>query len=205
MDRYMKKSFTHFYLTNPLPEIPRDKALLIAPNHMSWWDPFFVDVMNRRIINRKLHVMMLEDQLTRYWFFKKVGAFSINPSSEESVSESLDYTSGILKDPGNMVIFFPQGRIEPYDKRPVEIRKRGLSHLAEKSRDSFVILPLAQKIVYDNKPEPDAWFHFGNLVKPSMIRKDFAGFTSLFRQTVNNLDQLTLQKDYYQDLFTWKW
>ena len=61
-----------------LPEFDKSKSLIVTPNHFSWWDGFFIYWTNKKLFNRKLYVLMLEEQLKRYWFFKKLGCYSID-------------------------------------------------------------------------------------------------------------------------------
>jgi 1-acyl-sn-glycerol-3-phosphate acyltransferase len=95
--RLLKKHFNSFLLTNNLPDINNHK-LIITPNHFSWWDGFFIDFVNEKLIKRKLHILMLEDQLKRYWFFRKLGAYGFNPSNPKSIIEAVNYTKDVLND-----------------------------------------------------------------------------------------------------------
>jgi hypothetical protein len=55
--------------------------------------------------------MMLEDQLSKNSFLRYAGAYSINRQGRK-ILESLSYTSRLLENPQNLVIIFPQGKIE---------------------------------------------------------------------------------------------
>lgn len=84
------------------------KAQLIIGNHTTWWDGFICWKLNNDVLNKNFHVIMLENQLKRFWFFQKIGAFSIDPGNR-SIFESLNFASELLKNNQNMVVFYPQG------------------------------------------------------------------------------------------------
>ena len=90
----------------------RDRGLpiLLIGNHISWWDGFFPYELNRTLFKRRFYLMMLEEQLRKISFFRKIGAFSIDPGSR-SAMQSINYASEILKSSDNLLILFPQGKI----------------------------------------------------------------------------------------------
>ncbi len=85
-------------------------VLLIA-NHFTRWDGFIQYRLNQSLYRRKFHVMMLEQQLLRYSILRKGGAFSVRKNSRE-ILQSLGYCSELLNDNNNLVLLFPQGKIE---------------------------------------------------------------------------------------------
>jgi len=89
-----------------------DKGMpvLMIGNHVSWWDGFFGQYINLELFDRKIHIMMLEEQLRQRMFLNKTGAYSIK-KGDRSALESIRYTSEILSDPGNLVLLYPQGKI----------------------------------------------------------------------------------------------
>ena len=93
----LKSSFKEFIIINELPMIDNSKGLIVTPNHFSWWDGFFIEYLMRKFSDRKLYIMMLEDQLKKYPFFKYLGACSIKPGSVRSVSESIVYSKEVAK------------------------------------------------------------------------------------------------------------
>lgn len=85
-------------------------VLLIA-NHFSWWDGFIQYRLNRARFGRYLYVMMLEEQLLRHGLLRECGCFSVKKGTR-AVIDSLAYCRRILHDPRNMLLLFPQGKIE---------------------------------------------------------------------------------------------
>ena len=68
---------------------------------------------------------MLEEQLKHYWFFNHIGAFSVKKGSK-SILESLNYSLEILNDPDNILIIFPQGKVESIYLNSIHFEKGAL-------------------------------------------------------------------------------
>lgn len=96
--------------------------ILMIGNHTTWWDGFIGQYINMELFHRRIHIMMLEEQLRNRMFLNKTGAYSIRKGSRSAL-DSIRYTAEILRDPGNMVILFPQGRIHSTQDHPVAFEK----------------------------------------------------------------------------------
>lgn len=183
----IKKDFKEFYLIGDIPELDNNKGLIITPNHFSWWDGFFIYYLMKKISTRKLYIMMLEEQLKRYSFFKKLGAFSINPKNPKSIIESLNYASSVISD-NSYLVTYPQGEIEPYEKRPLTV-KEGLIKIIEKVNIVTDILPVVFKIHHSNDRKPFLYATMGNLIPAQRIKNDYQYFSNIFNQLVIKLDR----------------
>jgi 1-acyl-sn-glycerol-3-phosphate acyltransferase len=197
--RILKSNFQHFYLTNEFPKIPDDEALIITPNHFSWWDGFFIDYTLSHFSNRKIYMLMLEEQLKRYWFFQKVGAFSIKPRNPKSIKTTFDYIIDVVSDPKNVLFFYPQGEIEDYVKRPLKV-KEGLKSILNMTHSKVNILPIAFKIKYGNTKKPDLLVRFGEPITASKAKEDFFLFIDGFNSNVDLLDKVQ-SENYKENLF----
>ncbi|NWF90366.1 MAG: 1-acyl-sn-glycerol-3-phosphate acyltransferase [Ignavibacteriaceae bacterium] len=196
----LKSNFQNFYLINDFPQIPANEGLIITPNHFSWWDGFFIDYTLRFFSSRKIYILMLEEQLKRYWFFQKVGAFSINPQNPKSIKETLDYISEVVSDPNNVLLFYPQGEIDDYAKRPLKV-KDGLKTILNMSPAIVNILPVAFKIKHGNTKKPDILVRFGDLISSYKAKTDFNFFIAGFNSNIDLLDK-ELSNNYKDNLFT---
>lgn len=186
LERLLKKSFHDFRIVNEIPQIDNTKALLITPNHFSWWDGFFIYWLNKKILKRKLHIMMLEEQLRRYWFFQKLGCYSVDLTDKRKMITSLKYSVDLLSEPGNLVTIYPQGHIQPFDTSNMEL-KEGINFLGKQSSKDFTVLPVAFKIEYTNEKLPAIYCRFG---KP-IISRQAANFPQLFKdEFIINLNLL---------------
>jgi hypothetical protein len=186
LQRLLKSSFDNFYINESFPEVDKSKGLLVTPNHFSWWDGFFIYWVLNKKLNRKIYIMMLEDQLKKYWFFNYLGCYSINLQDVKSSVSSLRYTLDILSDNRNVVVIYPQGEIQPYEKRPIEL-KGGIDFLANKTENDFLILAAAFKIHYSEKRLPTVYSAFSQTINSNDIKNNDKLFNNLF---VNNLDKL---------------
>ncbi|WP_337871912.1 lysophospholipid acyltransferase family protein [Ignavibacterium sp.] len=187
LDRLLKKYFHDFILINGFPSIRDDKSLIVAPNHFSWWDGFFVYYSLRKLSQKKIYIMMLEEQLKRFWFFQKIGCFSVNPNNKQSGIVTMKYTLELLYNPDNCVVIFPQGEIESFDKNPLGYNK-GIEFLAENSNRDFEILPVANKIYYTNQKLPFILMHVHHLINSGEIKNKSV---SLFNEFKENLSVLS--------------
>ncbi len=180
----LKKSFFDFRIINEQPEIDQSKSLILTPNHFSWWDGFFVYWLNNRTLNKKLFIMMLEDQLKRYWFFQKVGCYSIDLNDNRKMIASLKYTIDLLLNSNNIITIYSQGEIQAYDEKKI-VLKDGIDFIAKKSTVDFQILPLAFRIHYSNEKLPIVYARFGKLLNSREIAEN----PQLFKvEFVNNLE-----------------
>ncbi len=196
--RLFKKHFNGFYLVNDLPKIPDNVALVVTPNHFSWWDGFFIDFTFKKFSSRKLHIMMLEDQLKKYWFFRKVGAYSINREKPLEIISSIRYTKQIITDASNYAVIYPQGEIEPFEKESLELNK-GIFTIVNNINLNTYVLPVAFKISYEKEMKPNIYLKFGPFLNAEEITRDHNIFEQSFVKNVNSLKSITYN-DKYVDL-----
>ena len=157
-----KRHFHEIRLFGELPEIPADLPLLLLPNHSTWWDGFFVYLLNKRIFRRTAYLMMLETQLSKYKFFRKIGAYSIAPENRRGVIESLEYTVELLHQEMSLVSVFPQGQLLPWHRRPLGY-KRGVEWILQKYEKPVTLLPLAIRTEFLGEKRPTVFFLFGDV------------------------------------------
>lgn len=134
------------------PEICPEKAVLLIGNHFSWWDGFFALQSAKRFFAKKIHVMMLEEELRPRRFLSYAGAFSIAPASRTAL-ESLQYATGLLTDPENMVVVFPQGEMRPHWERPLRFQS-GWTRILEMAKSDAALWFQAALPVYGSDPRP---------------------------------------------------
>ncbi|MDF1576565.1 MAG: lysophospholipid acyltransferase family protein [Bacteroidales bacterium] len=107
--RMLKRHFSG--IVTELDDCPTDKPVLLIANHFSWWDGFIGNYLSYKYLKKKFHVMMLREQLEKRMFLNKAGAFSVEKSSRSAV-ESILYSAEILSQKENLLLMFPQGKIE---------------------------------------------------------------------------------------------
>ena len=174
-----KRHFYAIHVLGEIPDIPADLPLLILPNHSTWWDGFFVYFLNKKIFKRTIYLMMLEEQLSKYRFFSKIGAYSIEPKSPKGISTSLGYTVSLLRQksiPPPLICIFPQGSLEPWKTNSLDY-KRGLSWILERYTGAVSILPLAIRCEFLYEQNPEVFFLFGENYRLNF--KEFLGISWL--------------------------
>ena len=203
LDRIFRKDYSHFYVTNTLPEIPKDSGLLLTPNHISWWDGFFIVYLMRRMTKRRIYLMMLKEQLARFAFFRFLGAYSIDPGHRKSVIESLEYTAEILQQNDSFAVVYPQGEIVPQRSAPLEFRE-GLLFSLTKVTAPVHCMPVTFLVKPYNERHPELWCRFGPAVPAEKGRNHFKGDEKLCNNEVLELEGMVLARNFEEDLFVRK-
>ncbi len=197
--RLLKKNFSNFYLINNMPQLKSNNSVIFAPNHFSWWDGFFIDWILKKETGYKIKMMMLEEQLKRYWFFNLLGAYSIEPKNSLSIKETINYTRTLLIEKGNGIVIYPQGEIEPYEKRPLQF-KEGLRLILKPLQDT-IIIPVGFKIHYAEEKKPSILCRFGEPLPAETAVKNYSFFIEKFNNNLDLLDaslsELHFTKDYF--------
>ncbi len=186
LEKILKKYFHDFRLINSFPDISKEKSLIVAPNHFSWWDGFFIYFLLKQKTKKNIYIMMLENQLRRYWFFQNIGCFSINPDNKQATIATLRYTLVLLENPDNCVVIFPQGEIEPFEKSSYKFNN-GIEFLAKHSANEFDVLTVANKIFYTNEKLPLIITRTGKLITSSAIKSNPDFLSEKFSENINLL------------------
>jgi 1-acyl-sn-glycerol-3-phosphate acyltransferase len=167
-----------------------NKALLIIANHISWWDGFWIVYLNLKKLHRRFHFMMLREQLEKNWYFKYAGGYSVEKKSR-SIIESLEYTAGLLNNPRNMVLMFPQGEINSMQEQEI-IFEKGIQRIMEKASGEVQIVFVANMIDYFSTPKPGLYMHIisysGNLFDKNTLESEYNVF---YRSAVNRQKKLS--------------
>ena len=134
-------------------ETSSDRSVLLLSNHTAWWDGFWHLYLNMKIFKKKFHFMMLEEQLRKHWYFNYTGGFSVNKSAK-SVIETIQYSAELLSHPENLVLIFPQGKIESIHKQSIDFEK-GVQKIIERTdRSNLQIIYLVNSIDYFINKKP---------------------------------------------------
>lgn len=132
--------------------------LLMFANHFSWWDGFIQYRLNKSVFQRKLYVMMLEEQLRRHRVMNRCGCFSVRKNSR-SVLETMRYSIDLLASPGNMVLVFPQGEITSAHSRRIEFQS-GPEYLIRHIPNDFRIVFNVNLTDYGSYKKPELSVYF---------------------------------------------
>jgi hypothetical protein len=161
-----KRHFYAIHLLDPVPDFEPQKPVLLLPNHSSWWDGFFIYLLNKKCLHRKTYLMMLEEQLKLNRFFRFLGVYSIQPDSFSDVKLSLQYTIDILNntEEPSTVCFFPQGELLPWHTRPIGLKK-GLAFILKRIENEIDLCFLGIRIEFLQEQRPEVFLQFSALEK----------------------------------------
>ncbi|MCD7900171.1 MAG: lysophospholipid acyltransferase family protein [Bacteroides sp.] len=172
------------FRTITLSGIENDDHLpvLMIANHFSWWDGFIQYRLNKYLYKRKFHVMMLEEQLSRHMILNKAGAFSIRKQSRDII-ESLQYCMELLNDKNNLVLIFPQGKIESI-YTPYLYFEKGLNYLIQHIKNNIQVIFNVNLIDYFSHKQPSLTIYFQkyNFLHSPDIRNIEKDFNDYFHQ-----------------------
>ena len=193
---WMKSRFSTVSVTTPRAQIFHDIPLLLAANHVSWWDGFLLIELQRALRpGAPFHTIMLESELRQHPFLRRIGAIGVDPQSPATVLAAIRELSRRLEErPDSVVFFFPQGRIWPSYRRPLGFR-RGIEVFSEAI--DWVVLPVAIHIEPLNRIAPAAFVRAG---EPMPARDDLTA-SLIERHVQHELDDLlTLMKNYGEEV-----
>lgn len=162
----------HFRAVFVRGNLPDTRAPLLAcVHHAGWWDPILLFHLSRRRFPGCHFTMMEEENLRRFRFFRRIGAFGIDRASASGPLASLRYALGRLSEPGSRVWIFPQGAIAPVDRRPLEVDP-GAAWLASKARVPVVAVAIRYEFREDQLPEAFVSFSTPSFVPAERLPDD---------------------------------
>ena len=184
-----------------LDKVPRDRAVVLAPNHISDFDPVFVLGM---ILDFSRYRILAKKELFKSpfigWFLGCLGAVPIDRGKGDT--ETIDRVIAECKQ-GTKVLVFPEGT-RSKDGRLGKLKSGAFVIAAKAGAD---ILPC--RIIYDT---PDARMHlfcriricFGELIpageaKPDDPRHEVRQLRALRTQVTAQLEELYAQHHFDRD------
>ena len=136
---------------------------LFLPNHSSWWDGFVGFLLSRQW-QRRFYVMMQLDQLQRYSFFARIGAFSIDRSNPEAIQGDLAYAQALLSK-NEALWIFPQGALLPAHAKPLKLAT-GAARLALAVPQTRIV-PVGIRLVFRQEAKPELFVRLGAPMRPT--------------------------------------
>lgn len=138
-------------------ELKPNHSILLLQNHISWWDGFWGSYLCYEYFLKHFHVMVQEDQLKKFPFFRYKGAFSIKKRSRD-VFESLSYAAELLNDPQNLVLMFPQGRLQSMHVTNIEF-EQGVFRMMKEIKGPCQVIYCASVIEFMESFKPNVYLH----------------------------------------------
>ena len=164
----MARRISGVSITGLASAIPMDSPIICVANHTSWWDGFLLMEIRHRIRPRApYHFIMLDSELRKSPFLRRIGGIGIEPSCPRSLLSARSELQQRLKArPDSFVFYFPQGRIWPSRRRPLGF-KRGIEKFTEWLSDS-VVLPVGIHIEPLNRAAPRAFLSVGGPIASAL-------------------------------------
>ncbi|MHC9159126.1 lysophospholipid acyltransferase family protein [Exiguobacterium profundum] len=160
-ERQIRPTFHNIYIRTD--DVPTPGLFLST--HSAWWDGLIMYMINEHFLRHDIHVLMDEDGLRRFPFFRHLGAFSVKKGSLSDVRASLAYANELLAS-GKSVWMFPQGQEMPQELRPVEIESGATLLLNDRP-----VQLCAMYYSFENHAEPLVYVRFRTVVVTSMTRR----------------------------------
>jgi 1-acyl-sn-glycerol-3-phosphate acyltransferase len=135
----------------------KGKPIMLICNHTSWWDGIWALHLNQQLFGRKFHFMMLEEQLKKNWFFRYTGGFSVQKSNR-SVVESLIYSAELLENKNNMVLMFPQGKIQSMHRTAFNFEK-GIERILKQTKNDVELVFEVNLVDYFSQVKPSVYLN----------------------------------------------
>ncbi|WP_280768326.1 lysophospholipid acyltransferase family protein [Salipaludibacillus daqingensis] len=153
----ISRSFHHISISKN-SWVPTTNHGIYLMNHSSWWDSLILFYLNQEKLKLDGIAMMAEEGLQRFPFFRKIGAFSVDPTSRRSLLESLNYASDQLQHDKHLFLF-PQGEESHLEKRPFTFFS-GAAYLQEKV-PSTPVIPIVFYHGLFHHQLPEWYIHIG--------------------------------------------
>lgn len=147
-----------------------DGPVLVISNHTSWWDPLVLQWICQRVLRADAYAMMNAQNLVRFPFFRKVGAFGVDLEDPRDGMKAIRYSAKLLDRPGRVLWVFPQGAEVPITKRPLGFR-RGAASIARLIGDRACVVPAAIRYEMASEARPHLWLSFGEPSKAATAKR----------------------------------
>jgi 1-acyl-sn-glycerol-3-phosphate acyltransferase len=137
-------------------------SYILMLNHFGFIDGFFAYWICFYWLNKKqkvknFYMMSVKRQMEKNWWLKFIGSFSVEPG-KRSVNETLDYAASLMNEPGNVLLYFPQGNLESLHVRHIEF-KEGLYEIARRTTGDCQLIWCSNIIEYFESVKPTAYLN----------------------------------------------
>ena len=156
----IRRAFHRVAISAPHGEDWSGLPTIFYANHVSWWDGYMAFLLFDERWRSEGYLMMEEPQLRRYRFFQRCGCFSVDRHDPREAMRSVGYAAGLLRDhPRRALWIFPQGEIQPNDRRPL-VTYAGAAHVARRA-GRVRCVPVALRFEFFGEQRPEALIRLG--------------------------------------------
>ena len=181
----MKRSFHDIVIRSDVED--RGKPILLICNHNSWWDGIWALHLNQQVFGRKFHFMMLEEQLKKNWFFQYTGGFSVRKSNR-SLVESLNYSAELLENTNNMVLMFPQGKIQSMHRTSF-IFEKGIERILARTKKEVELVFEVNLVDYFSQAKPSVYLNATSYKGDYSLNAIQEAYNDFYRQCIQEQEK----------------
>ena len=137
-------------------------SYLLMCNHFSFWDGFWAFYLCDKVFwkkngMRKMYIMSLKKQMEKNPWLRYCGSFSIEPG-KRSIKESFSYAAEVLSTPGNLLVFFPQGKLESSHVRNIQFEE-GITEIIPRINGNCQLIWSSNLTEYFESIKPSIYFN----------------------------------------------
>lgn len=149
-------------------KLTRSLPIVFFGNHSCWWDGLIEFYLSRAVFDFDSYLMMDEQQMSKYRFFRRIGVFSVDRGSPREAMRSVEYAVSLLDRPNRVLWIYPQAIMRPNDARPLSFYS-GLARVA-KALGRVQLVPIAHRYEFLHEQRPDALVRIGPPVTVESVR-----------------------------------
>ena len=174
-------------------EIKPNHSYLLMCNHFSFADGFLAFYLCKQVLfgknkMKRLRIMSLKKQMQKNSWLKYIGSFSVDPK-RRSMKESFDYAAQILSEPGNVLLFYPQGNLESNHVRQINF-EYGINEIIPNIKGNCQLIWSSNLMEYFESINPS--LHYNMLDCGTNLDYNFENLVS----KVNNHHRKSIHKNF---------
>jgi len=143
-------------------DIKPGHSYILMLNHFGFFDGFFAYYLVFHYLSKKqpikgMYAMSVKKQMEKKPWLKYSGSFSVEPG-KRSVDDSLNYAASILSQPGNLLIYYPQGELESAYIRYIDF-KDGIYEIVTRTKGDCQLIWCSVLTEYFESLKPSVYFN----------------------------------------------
>ena len=185
----VRRSFSTVWVHRDATPLP-PSGYVAAANHSSWWDGFIPYLLHRNTLPlAPFALMMSDEELRRFPFFRWGGAFSVDATSVRASLPAIRYAASEARN-GAGVWIFPRGHFE----RSVDPAgwTSGFVHAARAG--GVAIVPIAMRFIMMERQRPEVFVDMAPPIDPRSrdARVDTAHIVA---ERLQHIDEIVARDD----------
>jgi hypothetical protein len=143
-------------------DIKPDHSYILMCNHFSFLDGFLAAYLFSKTLlkngdMKRLYIMSVKKQVEKNPWLRYMGSFSVDPG-KRSITESFEYAAEVLSTPGNLLLFYPQGKLESCHIRHIKF-ETGIAEIVPKIKGNCQLLWSSNLVEYFESIKPSIYFN----------------------------------------------